>query len=32
MGNIMGSLVGGPVAAYLIRKNKLKADPNDKPE
>ncbi|BFL73220.1 MULTISPECIES: sodium/glutamate symporter [Anaerococcus] len=32
MGNIMGSLVGGPVAAYLIRKHNLKSDPNDKPE
>ncbi|WP_073998648.1 sodium/glutamate symporter [Anaerococcus urinomassiliensis] len=32
MGNIMGSLIGGPIAAYLIRKNNLKADPNDKPE
>lgn len=32
MGNIMGSLIGGPVAAFLIRKNNLKADPNDRPE
>ena len=32
MGNIMGSLIGGPVAAYLIARHGLKADPNDKPE
>lgn len=32
MGNIMGSLIGGPVAAYLIHKHHLKSDPNDKPE
>ncbi|MDU1022651.1 MAG: sodium/glutamate symporter [Peptoniphilus harei] len=32
MGNIMGSLIGGPVAAFLISKHGLKADPNDKPE
>ena len=32
MGNIMGSLIGGPVAAYLISRHKLKADPNDKPD
>lgn len=32
MGNIMGSLIGGPVAAYLISKYSLKSDPNDKPE
>lgn len=32
MGNIMGSLIGGPVAAYLITRNHLKSDPNDKPE
>lgn len=32
MGNIMGSLIGGPVAAFLIKKHNLKADPNDKPE
>ena len=32
MGNIMGSLIGGPVAAFLIAKHGLKADPNDKPE
>lgn len=31
-GNIMGSLIGGPVAAFLITHHKLKADPNDKPE
>ena len=32
MGNIMGSLIGGPVAAFLISHHHLKADPNDKPE
>lgn len=32
MGNIMGSLIGGPVAAFLITHHKLKSDPNDKPE
>ena len=32
MGNIMGSLIGGPVAAFLIHRHNLKADPNDKPE
>lgn len=32
MGNIMGSLIGGPIAAYLISKHNLKSDPNDKPE
>lgn len=32
LGNIMGSLIGGPVAAFLISRNGLKADPNDKPE
>ena len=32
MGNIMGSLIGGPVAAFLISRHHLKADPNDKPE
>ena len=32
MGNIMGSLIGGPVAAFLITRNNLKSDPNDKPE
>jgi ESS family glutamate:Na+ symporter len=32
MGNIMGSLIGGPVAAYLISRHHLKADPADKPE
>lgn len=26
-GNIMGSLIGGPVAAFLITRHKLKADP-----
>lgn len=32
MGNIMGSLIGGPVAVYLIHRHKLKSDPNDKPD
>ena len=32
MGNIMGSLIGGPVAAFLISRHHLKSDPNDKPE
>lgn len=32
MGNIMGSLIGGPVAAYLISRHKLKSDPNDRPD
>ncbi|MEA4933909.1 MAG: sodium/glutamate symporter [Lawsonibacter sp.] len=32
MGNIMGSLIGGPVAAFLIKRHGLKSDPNDKPE
>ena len=32
MGNIMGSLIGGPVAAFLISHYGLKSDPNDKPE
>ena len=32
MGNIMGSLIGGPVAAFLIHRHNLKSDPNDKPE
>lgn len=32
MGNIMGSLIGGPVAAFLISRHHLSADPNDKPE
>ncbi|MDD7592857.1 MAG: sodium/glutamate symporter [Peptoniphilaceae bacterium] len=32
MGNIMGSLIGGPVGAYLIHKHNLKSDPNDIPE
>ena len=31
LGNIMGSLIGGPVAAFLITRHKLKSDPNDKP-
>ena len=32
MGNIMGSLIGGPVAAFLISRHGLKSDPNDKPD
>ena len=32
MGNIMGSLIGGPVAAFLIHRHNLKSDPNAKPE
>lgn len=32
LGNVMGSLLGCPVAVYLIRKHNLKSDPNDKPE
>ena len=32
LGNIMGSLIGGPVAVYLIGRHHLKSDPNDKPE
>lgn len=32
MGNILGSLIGGPVAAFLITRHHLKADPNDKPD
>ena len=32
LGNVMGSLIGCPVAVYLIRKHNLKSDPNDKPE
>lgn len=32
MGNILGSLIGGPVAAFLISRHGLKADPNDRPE
>lgn len=32
MGNILGSLIGGPVAAFLITRHHLKSDPNDKPE
>lgn len=30
-GNILASLVGGPVAAFLIKRHGLKSDPNDKP-
>ena len=32
MGNIMGSLIGGPVAAFLITRNGLKSDTKKKPE
>ncbi|MGE4276540.1 MAG: sodium/glutamate symporter [Lawsonibacter sp.] len=32
MGNIMGSLIGGPVAAFLIKRHGLESNPNDKPE
>ena len=32
LGNIMGSLIGGPVAAFLISRHHLKSDPNDKPD
>ena len=32
VGNILGSLIGGPVAAFLITRHHLKADPNDKPD
>ncbi len=32
LGNIMGSLIGGPVAAFLISRHGLKSDPNDKPD
>ncbi|MCI9569794.1 MAG: sodium:glutamate symporter [Lachnospiraceae bacterium] len=32
LGNVMGSLIGGPVAAFLIAKHGLRSDPNDKPE
>ena len=32
LGNIIGSLIGGPVAAFLISRHRLKADPNDKPD
>ena len=32
LGNVMGSILGGPVAVYLIRKHKLHSDPNDKPD
>ena len=31
LGNIMGSLIGGPVAAFLISRHHLKSNPNDKP-
>ncbi len=31
LGNIMASLIGGPVAVALIKKHNLKADPNDQP-
>lgn len=29
LGNVMGSLIGGPVGAFLINKHNLKADPKD---
>lgn len=32
LGNVIGSLIGGPVAAFLIVRHGLKSDPNDKPE
>ena len=32
LGNVMGSLIGGPLAAFLISRHGLKSDPNDKPE
>ena len=32
LGNVMGSLIGGPVAAFLLSRHHLKSDPNDKPE
>ncbi|WP_346898728.1 sodium/glutamate symporter [Clostridium sp. UBA7503] len=32
IGNVMGSLIGGPVRDFLINRNKLKPDPNDRPE
>ena len=32
LGNVMGSLIGGPVAVYLIHRHNLKSDPNDKPD
>jgi len=32
VGNIMGALVGGPLAAVLISRHNLKSDPNDVPE
>ena len=31
LGNIMASLIGGPVAVALIKRHKLKADPKDQP-
>lgn len=31
LGNVMGSLIGGPVGAYLVKKHNLKSDPNDVP-
>ena len=32
LGNLLGSLIGGPCAAFLIHKHNLKCNPNDKPE
>lgn len=32
LGNVMGSLIGGPVAVYLIHRHNLKSNPNDKPD
>lgn len=32
LGNVMGSLIGGPVAVYLIHRHNLKSDPNDTPD
>ena len=32
LGNVMGSIIGGPVAVYLIHRHNLKSDPNDKPD
>lgn len=31
-GNILASLIGGPVGVALIKKHNLKSDPNDKPK
>lgn len=31
MGNVLASLIGGPVGAFLIKTKNLKSDPNDKP-